>query len=170
MKYKRWKIRFSSELALQNRCTVTICAAATLAIGIIIGISGGLYPHPHYCLPKSALPTFFIILTWGAVFLLIGAVFGIFCFSRRCRSDERKLSFALWLTTLVSAYAWIPLFYRAYSLFPAFLFALILLAASLALAVSLSRSEPLAALGCAVVAIWAFYISYYSFATLLLNG
>ncbi|MBQ8497417.1 MAG: tryptophan-rich sensory protein [Clostridia bacterium] len=169
MKFKIWKQRLKASFCRLHLRAICICAGIALLLGVLIAVSGGGRYPVFYCLPKGALPTFFVLLFWGLCFALLGASLGAFLFSHGC-TRERTQILLLFVFALTLSYAWIPIVYKAGSLFFGLLISLLLLGTVCLLFISLCKYEFLFAVSLLPCGFWAFYISYYTFALLLLNG
>ena len=113
------KRRIQMECSQIPLLAVLISAGVALFLGILIVVSGGSrYPFLYYYLPKGILPLFLMALFWSLSYGLLGALFGVFLFSR-CdfgKCDRWYVAF-LFLCTLILSYTWFPVIYRAGALF-----------------------------------------------------
>ena len=169
MRFKVWKQRLQASFCRLPMKKVGICAGIALILGVIIAVSGGHRYPVFYCLPKGSLPTFLIFLFWGLFFALSGGLLGAFLFS--CRyGHARTQIILLFVFALTLSYAWIPIVYKAGCLFFGLLLSLLLCGAVGLLFISLFRYDLMFAILLIPCGMWVVYISYYTFALLLLNG
>ena len=117
------------------------------------------------------LDKFIHLILLGWLNKLLGALFGVFLFSR-CdfgKGDRWYIAF-LFLCTLVLSYTWFPVIFRAGALFLGLLLCFLMAFCFCLLWGFLGYRSLMMAFGMSLYSVWLIYILYYTFSLFLLNG
>ena len=156
------KIKYETScLSLPLVLTVAVFCAVACVITAVSNFDGEAYGL--LCVPRIAMPPFFVILFWTVETALFGAAVGITVSIPSGTREAKRRASALMFCVLAASYAWLPLFYSAQCFFIAALCAACALILSAAVFSICQRISKMAALFVLVYTIWLVYIALLSF-------